>query len=158
MSLVLETGAPFPGRKSKLVSGSVQIVSFKGRADNRMSVMPALALGARLAVSDGFLRSQSTTMTRLPEFARSWASEAAMVDLPSWGRVEVRPTTLLGVFVGSRSMANLTDRIASANRDVGMAVAAPHVPDPLANIRWPESRAARPAASADFLVALFACR
>src|SRR3954470_19198633 len=123
MSLVLASAALFPGRKSSCVTLSVQIVSSRDRAPDRTSVMPAPTSGVRLSDSDGFLRSQSTTMTRLPEFARSWASEAAMVDLPSLGRVEVRPTTLLGTFVGSKSMANLTDRIASANRDNGKAAA-----------------------------------
>src|SRR5450631_2189120 len=135
MSLVLESAALLPGRKSNPVAVSVQIVSSSDRVPDRMSVMPASTAGVRSAESDGFLRSQSTTMTRLPELARSWASEAAMVDLPSLGRVEVRPTTLLGVFVGSRSMANLIDRIDSANREDGMAAAAQHVPEPLESIR-----------------------
>src|SRR5882757_2447217 len=50
-----------------------------------------------------------------------------MVDFPSLGRVEVIPTILLEALVASESTASLIDRIDSANRDNGMAVAAQYI-------------------------------
>jgi len=92
--------------------------------------MPASAFGASSAERDGFLRSQSTMMTRLPARAVSWPSEAAMLDFPSLGRAEVMPIILFEVFVGLRSIASFIERIDSANRDNGMAAAAQYIPEP----------------------------
>jgi len=69
----------------------------------------------------------------------SWASEAAMVDFPSLGRVEVMPTILFEVFVGFKSIASFMERIDSANRDNGMAVAAQYIPEVLESVLWASS-------------------
>ena len=71
-----------------------------------------MSLGAR--------RSQSTRRTCLPEWAINCASEAAVVDLPSLGELEVIPMiffglrTFLDILTLVRSTAILIDRIASA--------------------------------------------
>src|SRR5450755_4073855 len=55
-------------------------------------------------------------------------------------------------------MANLIDRIDSANRDDGMAAAAQHVPEPLDSVRRPGSLPVRSAARADVLVIFLTLR
>src|SRR5229473_3682817 len=75
-----------------------------------------------------------------------WASAAVMVDLPSLGRAEVMPTILFEVFVGSKSIASFIERIDSANRDNGLAVAAQYIPELLVSVLWPNSLSPRTAA------------
>src|SRR5882762_2963318 len=123
----------------RIVFGSLQTVSSRDRAPDKTSMMPAVAPGARLLDRDGFLRSQSTMMTRLPACAMSWASEAVMVDFPSLGRAEVMPTILFEVFVGFKSIASFIERIDSANRDNGKVLATQYIPELLESVLWANS-------------------
>src|ERR1700733_14969051 len=92
------------------------------------SAIPLAALGATERVSEGFLRSQSTTMTEAPLRAISCPSASATVDFPSFGVAEVSPMTLLDLDLFSKSIANLIDRTPSENRDIGWSIAVQLIP------------------------------
>src|ERR1700732_3752621 len=111
------------GRKLSFFDWSVQMTSLRGASPDITSRSPAFASGANTRVSLGARRSQSTKMTRLPEWDISCASEAAVVDLPSLGELEVIPRTFFGlrtffdILALVRSTAILIERIASAYGD-----------------------------------------
>src|ERR1700722_1544428 len=77
---------------------------------------PDFAVGAKVRVSLGARKSQSTNITCLSAFAISCASEAEIVDLPSPGEVEVIPMIFFGLraFFGTltlrRSIASFIER------------------------------------------------
>src|SRR5262249_26827940 len=112
------------GKNARLVLGSRQIASSSERLPFDTSRRPKVALGAMLAESEGFRRSQSTMMARLPLCPISWAREAAIVVLPSFGRADVIPMTWLEAFAGLWSIASLIERIASVNRESGIPITA----------------------------------
>ena len=86
---------------------------------------PDVALGASNLVSEGLRRSPSTRIAREPPWAINWASDAAIVDLPSFGNVEVTPITLFGLRASSKPLANLMERIASVKREKGESTTCP---------------------------------
>ena len=87
---------------------------------------PALASGASARESEGWRRSQSTKMTRAPPCAMSVAIAAARVDLPSLGKHDVKPMTLVILAWLFRSTVSFIDRMASAYGDDGESMISPH--------------------------------
>ena len=83
------------------------------------STIPPVASAATDRVSDGFLRSQSTTMTEAPFRAMSCPTAKETVDFPSLGTEEVNPITLLDLDLLSMSIANLIERTPSEKRERG---------------------------------------
>src|ERR1035441_7106613 len=102
-----------------LRDGSVQLTSSRVALPVMTSSNPELALGASARDSDGLRRSQSTTIVRLPTWDISCASATATVDLPSFGRDEVKPMTRLALITSFKSTASLMERMASAKREKG---------------------------------------
>ena len=107
------------GKKASPVVSSVHITLSSSALPAITSSSPDFADGMSIFESDGLRRSQSTSTTRPPPCAMSAASEAAMVDLPSFGREEVTPMTLVDFPACSKSTATLIARIASAKRESG---------------------------------------
>src|SRR3984957_3891098 len=116
------------GMNAIWVDGSFQITSSSDVPPKASSTIPLAALGVTERVSDGFLRSQSTTMTEAPLRAISCPSASATVDFPSFGVAEVSPMTLLDLDLFSKSIANLIDRTPSENRDIGWSIAVQLIP------------------------------
>ena len=83
------------------------------------------ASGASARESEGWRRSQSNKMTRAPPCAMSAAIAAARVDLPSLGKHDVKPMTLVSYLL-FRSTVNFIDRMASAYGDDGELMISPH--------------------------------
>src|ERR1700735_3216272 len=81
------------GKNAICVDGSFQTTS-SNEAPATNSIIPLAAFGATDRVSDGFLRSQSTTMMEAPLRAMSCPTANATVDFPSFGTAEVKPITL----------------------------------------------------------------
>ena len=104
------------------VARSVQ--SILSRVDNPFvtSSQPYAAFGERSRVNDGFRRSQSTNIVLAPVCAVNLATAAAMLDFPSLGTDDVNPMTLPPETVGLRSIATLTDRMASAKAEKGESI------------------------------------
>src|SRR5262245_41862665 len=107
------------GRNAMLGDGPLQRASSRDTRPEITSMIPELALGAMERDRVGLRRSQSTRMTRAPTCAMLCAKAAAMVDLPSLGMAEVRPTTLVVAAAPFKSAASLIVRIASAKRENG---------------------------------------
>src|SRR5271165_3614300 len=101
------------------VDRSFQITSSKDASPQVNSTMPLLAPGATDRVSDGFLRSQSTTMTAPPLRAICSPNANATVDFPSLGIAEVTPMTLHDLDLLSNSIASLIDLTPSEKREKG---------------------------------------
>src|SRR5882757_7112495 len=116
------------GTNAIRVDGSLQMTSSSDVRPKASSAIPLAALGATERVSEGFLRSQSTTMTESPLSAISCPSASATVDFPSFGAAEVSPMTLLDLDLFSKSIANLIERTPSANRDFGWSIAVQLIP------------------------------
>src|SRR5450759_2869595 len=93
------------GRNAMLRDGSVQITSSREAFPVMTSSNPELAFGASVRDSDGLRRSQSTTIVRLPTWDISCATATATVDLPSFGRDEVKPMTRLALTTSFKSTA-----------------------------------------------------
>ena len=83
------------GKNAIPVVGSVQTASARSSFPATTSRNPALASGASARESEGWRRSQSNKMTRAPPCAMSVAIAAATVDLPSLGKHDVKPMTLV---------------------------------------------------------------
>src|SRR5262249_54225182 len=83
------------------------------------STIPVVALGVSARVIDGLRKSQSTRITRCPTCAISRASDAAVVDLPSFGIEDVNPITVLNRSAPRKSAASFIERIDSVKRDNG---------------------------------------
>ena len=86
-------GAAPAGRKSSCEPSSTRISSARLRRPATTSMRPPAASGANRRERDGLRRSASTSSTRLPAWAMRCAKLAEMVDLPSFGSVEVTPMT-----------------------------------------------------------------
>ena len=126
---------PQAGKNARFVVESRQTVSSIVWLPLVTSIMPAAAFGARLEDNEGFLKSQSTTITLFPPCPMSCAREAAIVVLPSLGRADVIPMTWFEVLVALRSIASLIERIASANLDSGLSMTARWTAESLEIIR-----------------------
>src|SRR5262249_60487050 len=83
------------GKNAILVVGTLQIASSRLTFPATTSRNPALASGASARESEGLRRSQSTKTTRAPPCAMSVAIAAATLDLPSLGKHDVKPITLV---------------------------------------------------------------
>src|ERR1035437_989077 len=112
------------GKNARLRDGSVQITSSREAFSVMTSSNPELALGASARDSDGLRRSQSTTIVRLPTWDISCATATATVDLPSFGRDEVKPMTRLALTTSFKSTASLMERMASVKRENGASTTA----------------------------------
>ena len=82
------------GKKARLVTGSLQIASSKRAFPESTSRSPIVARGASCRVKEGLRRSQSTRITRALACAARSAKAIEVVDLPSSGTDDVKPTTL----------------------------------------------------------------
>src|SRR5215469_421242 len=80
------------GKNVKLVDTSFHTASSKGTRPAITSRTPCSAFGASFRDNEGLRRSQSTKMTRAPACAISTARLAEIVDFPSLGSDEVKPT------------------------------------------------------------------
>src|SRR5258707_10608494 len=96
------------------VLGSAQTTSETVTLPTEASSSPALASGARARVKVGLRTSPSIKRHRAPLCAIRDAIPAAIVDLPSLGKLEVRPIILVGLGDSFRSTVSLIARIASA--------------------------------------------
>src|SRR5664280_1115586 len=102
-----------------LIEGSVHITSSREAFPEITSSIPAAAPGASAWDRDGLRRSQSIKIVRAPAWDISCASATATVDLPSFGRDEVKPMTRLALTTPLKSAVSLIERIASAKRENG---------------------------------------
>src|SRR5271165_1102562 len=105
------------GRNAICVDRSFQTRSSNDASPAANSTIPLVASGATDRVSDGFLRSQSTTMTEAPFRAMSCPTDNATVDFPSLGIEEVNPITLLDLDLLPMSIASLIERTPSEKRE-----------------------------------------
>ena len=81
---------------------------------------PILLVAQVRRVSDGFLRSPSTSIVRAPELEISSASDTATVDLPWLGKADVSAITFpISLPVIAKSAASFIERTASVNRENG---------------------------------------
>jgi hypothetical protein len=83
------------------------------RAPDKTSMIPPSAFGAGLAENDG-LRSQSTMMTRLPELARSWASEEAMVAIRKKMMLATRASAVAIIILPSQRSQHQIHQVGAA--------------------------------------------
>src|ERR1700730_794129 len=107
------------GRKVIPVVGSVHIASLSTVRPAATSTSPAEAPGENFRERDGLRRSASTRITREPACAIIAAKLAAMVDLPSFGKLEVTPITLFASTTLLRSATTFSDRNNSVNCENG---------------------------------------
>src|SRR5208283_5020935 len=105
------------GKNAICVDWSFQTTSSNDASPATNSTIPLAASEASDRVSEGFLRSQSTTMTEAPFRAMSCPTANATVDFPSLGIEEVNPITLLDLDLLPISIANLIERIPSEKRE-----------------------------------------
>src|SRR5262245_20573164 len=110
------------GSNVRLGDGPLQRASSSDTLPEITSMIPELALGAMARDRVGLRRSQSTKITRAPTCAMLCAKAAAIVDLPSLGMAEVRPTTLVVAAAPFKSAASFIVRIASAKRENGCSI------------------------------------
>src|SRR5262249_24484427 len=118
ISLAFGTHRP-AGKNAILVVESFQTASSNSIFPATTSRKPALAFGASARESEGLRTSQSTKTTRAPPCAMSDAIAAARLDLPSLGKDDVKPMTLVNSSWLFKSTVSFIDRTASAYADDG---------------------------------------